>query len=142
MKLTEIKEKMGTLERVLEQDVAKKKELPVRKRTRSRKPSVDLPGENDSNSDNEDAGPEDEKDLEPTPLAVVDAAFEDDTNDDIIDLGIRMGKLRYVDTALSSSNCSHEGRLTERIGGYFRPKMTEEVFINVEPTHSYPTNLT
>ena len=85
---------MGSLERVLEQDVAKKKELPVRKRKTTRKPSVDLPGENDSNSDNEDAGPEDEKNLEPTPLAVMDAAFEDDTNDDIIDLGIKMGKLR------------------------------------------------
>jgi hypothetical protein len=98
MKLTEIKEKMGSLERVLEQDVAKRKELPVRKRNPQGKPSVDLPGENDSNTDNENAGPEDEKDLEPTPLAVYDAAFEDDTNDDIIDLGIRMGKLRYVGT--------------------------------------------
>jgi len=94
--LTEIKEKMGSLERVLEQDVAKRKELPVRKRSPHNRPSVDLPGENDSNTDNENAGPEDEKDLEPTPLAVYDAAFEDDTNDDIIDLGIRMGKLRYV----------------------------------------------
>ena len=85
---------MGSLERVLEQDVAKRKELPVRKKHSPRKASGDLPGENDSNSDNEDAGPEDEKNLEPTPLAVVDAAFEDDTNDDIVDLGIRMGKLR------------------------------------------------
>jgi hypothetical protein len=95
-KLAEIKEKMGSLERVLEQDVAKRKERPVRKRSPQNRPSVDLPGENDSNTDNENAGPEDEKDLEPTPLAVYDAAFEDDTNDDIIDLGIRMGKLRYV----------------------------------------------
>jgi hypothetical protein len=95
-KLTEIKEKMGSLERVLEQDVAKRKELPVRKRSPQNRPSADLPGENDSSTDNENAGPEDEKDLEPTPLAVYDAAFEDDTNDDIIDLGIRMGKLRYV----------------------------------------------
>ena len=105
MKLTEIKEKMGSLERVLEQDVAKKKELPVRKRNSPRKPSVDLPGENDSSTDNEDAGPDDEKDLEPTPLAVMDAAFEDDTNDDIIDLGIKMGRLRYVDRRLSGIDC-------------------------------------
>lgn len=96
MKLNEIKEKMGSLERVLEQDVAKRKELPVRRKISQSKPSVDLPGENESNSENEDAAPEDEKDLEPTPLAVLDAAFEDDTNDDIADLGIRMGKLRYI----------------------------------------------
>jgi hypothetical protein len=101
MKLTEIKEKMGSLERVLEQDVAKKKELPVRKKQSPRKSSVDLPGENESSTDNEDAEPEDEKNLEPTPLAVLDAAFEDDTNDDIIDLGIRMGKLRYAGYARS-----------------------------------------
>ena len=96
MKLTEIKEKMGSLERVLEQDVAKRKELPVRKKQPPKRSSVDLPGENESSTDNEDVGPEDEKNLEPTPLAVLDAAFEDDTNDDIVDLGIRMGKLRYA----------------------------------------------
>lgn len=62
---------------------------------------MDLPGENESSTDSEDAGPDDEKNLEPTPLAVLDAAFEDDTNDDIIDLGIRMGKLRYAGPARS-----------------------------------------
>ena len=100
MKLNEIKDKMGSLERVLEQDVAKKKAITQRTKRRPKgiKDSSleSLPGENDSNTDNEDAGPDDEKDLEPTPLAVMDAAFEDDTNDDIVDLGIKIGKLRQV----------------------------------------------
>ena len=100
MKLNEIKEKMGSLERVLEQDVAKKKAIPHRTKRTLRDPSGELPGENDSNTENEDAGPDDEKDLEPTPLAVMDAAFEDDTNDDIIDLGIKMGKLRQVNRSV------------------------------------------
>ena len=138
MKLTEIKEKMGSLERVLEQDVAKRKELPVRKKQSPRKSSVDLPGENESSTDSEDAGPEDEKNLEPTPLAVMDAAFEDDTNDDIVDLGIRMGKLRYAGMLVApNSDCLPWRRLTERIGGFFRPKMTEEVFPQVLWNLSY-----
>lgn len=104
MKLTEIKEKMGSLERVLEHDVAKKKELPERGKQKHRKPSVDLPGENDSNTD-EDAGPDDEKNLELNPLAVMDAAFEDDTNDDIVDLGIKMGKLRSANALPLYNKC-------------------------------------
>lgn len=55
---------------------------------------------------------EDEKDLEPTPLAVADAAYEvDGEDDDLLDLGIQLGKMR----------------ITERIGGFFRPKISEEV---------------
>ncbi len=93
---------MGSLERVLEQDIAKKKTVLHRTKRRPKDPSLEsLPGEHDSSTDNEDAGPDDEKDLEPTPLAVMDAAFEDDTNDDIVDLGIKMGKLRQVSTCIS-----------------------------------------
>lgn len=119
MKLTEIKEKMGSLERVLEHDVAKKKDLPERRRQRLRQPSVDLPGEHESNTDNDDAGPEDEKNLEPTPLAVMDAAFEDDTNDDIVDLGIKMGKLRYVARLLLRGVCSPREKVNRKDWGLF-----------------------
>jgi hypothetical protein len=94
LKLTEIKEKVGSLERLLERDVAKN--------------STALP------DDEEDDLPanEDEKDLEPTPLAVVDAAYEvDGEDDDLLDLGIQLGKMR----------------ITERIGGFFRPKISQEV---------------
>ena len=93
MKLTEIKEKMGSLERVLEHDVARKAQTKQPKQTDQRKSSIDLPGQTDSSSD-EGLVPDDEKDLEPTPLSVVDATYEDDTNDDMLDLGVRIGKMR------------------------------------------------
>jgi Fungal Zn(2)-Cys(6) binuclear cluster domain len=93
MKLTEIKEKMGSLERVLEHDVARKAQPKQPKQTDRRKSSLDLPGQTDSSSD-EGPVPDDEKDLEPTPLSVVDATYEDDTNDDMLDLGVRIGKMR------------------------------------------------
>ena len=105
LKLTEIKEKMGSLEKVLEQDVAKKGSRNGPRRevlvsSREAEDDVDFAPE-----------PEDEKDLEPTPMALSDAAYGDDADDDLADLGFQMGKLR----------------LTDRIGGFFRPKMAEEV---------------
>ena len=95
-RLNEIKEKMGSLERVLEQDVARQHgKLTFTSTSKSeRRTSADLPGGEDSSSDNEAAVPEDEKGLEATPLAVIDAAYEDDANDDILDLGVRVGKMR------------------------------------------------
>lgn len=101
LKLTEIKEKMGSLERVLEQDVAKKG---------SKRRGVSLA---DAEGDEVDFAPEpeDEKYLEPSALTVQDAVYEEDADDDLADLGFQMGKMR----------------LTDRIGGFFRPKMAEEV---------------
>ena len=101
LKLTEIKEKMGSLERVLEQDVAKKG-------SRRRNDSVA-----DAEGDEVDFAPEpeDEKYLEPSALTVQDAVYDEDADDDLADLGFQMGKMR----------------LTDRIGGFFRPKMAEEV---------------
>lgn len=98
MKLTEIKEKMGSLERVLEQDVA-------RKGARQTLWKVDPEGEQI------DFSPEPEDQLEPTPLAVSDAVYDDDADNDLADLGFAMGRMR----------------LSDRIGGFVRPKMTEEV---------------
>jgi hypothetical protein len=62
-----------------------------------------------------DNGPEDEQRLEPTPLAVADTAYEDDTDDGNLklDMGVMFGKCR----------------ITERIGALVRPKMVEEVYI-------------
>lgn len=104
LKLTEIKEKVGSLERLLERNVAK-----------STAPGTSHPSQDKAFPDEvEDDLPaqDDEKDLEPTPLAVVDAAYEVDGEDgDLLDLGIQMGKMR----------------LTERIGGFFRPKISQEV---------------
>ena len=106
LKLTEIKEKMGSLDRVLEQEVARNGAWREARRAQisAVHPSI------------EDEGdfapiPEDEKELEPTPLAVSDAVYDDDADDDLMDLGIQMGKLR----------------LTDRLGGFFRPKIADEV---------------
>lgn len=105
LKLTEIKEKMGSLERVLEQDVARKGDGTGIKNGEVRV----------KEEDGEDLDflliPEDERDLEGSPLAVGDAAYDDDADDDLMDLGVRMGKIR----------------LTERVGGLVHPKIGEEV---------------
>lgn len=108
-KLNEIKEKMGSLERTLEDDVARRR--IENKRKTARKSSADLPGEG-SESD-EGPVPEDERGLEATPLATVDAAYDVDgeDNDDVLDLGFRVGKFR----------------MSERLGGLFRPKLAEEM---------------
>lgn len=105
LKLTEIKEKVGSLERLLERDVAKN--APFQTPIISSHDRA-LP----EDTDDELPPNDDEKDLEPTPLAVVDAAYDmDGDDDDLLDLGIRLGKMR----------------ITERIGGFFRPKISEEV---------------
>jgi Fungal Zn(2)-Cys(6) binuclear cluster domain len=112
LKLTEIKEKMGVLERGLEAEVANAKKQQqsdqspptpghgnARRVHHARKGSLDLPGELSNEEDEQDGVgnvPEDEKNLEPTPLAVVDAAYDDDADDDMLDLGVKMGKMRYV----------------------------------------------
>ena len=103
LRLTEIKEKMGSLEKVLEQDVAK---LGTRGRHGGLTRALADSEETDFAPE-----PEDETDLEPDPLSVIDAAYDDDADDDLMDLGVQMGKMR----------------LTDRIGGFVRPKMTEEV---------------
>lgn len=108
LKLTEIKEKMGSLERVLEHDVARngawreaRKAYAVGERTMG--DEIDFA-----------PVPDDEKGLEPSPMATMDAVYDDDdddADDDTLDLGIIFGKLR----------------LTDRLGGFFRPKMADEV---------------
>ena len=92
---------MGSLERVLEQDVAKK----------SSKRNVILPVDAEGEDVDFAPEPEDEKYLEPSALTVQDAVYDEDADDDLADLGFQMGKMR----------------LTDRIGGFFRPKLAEEV---------------
>lgn len=92
-KLAEVKEKMGILERSLEADLAQQRR-----------------NEAAYSDDDED---DEIRNLDPTQMAEDDAAFYEDeeANDDIVDLGIAMGKVR----------------ITERIGGLMRPKFSEEV---------------
>lgn len=71
-----------------------------------------LPGLGDDSSAEDDATePDNERGLEPTPLAFTDAAYYEDADDDMLDLGVQIGKMR----------------LTERIGGFVRPKLPQEV---------------
>ncbi|KAI3329125.1 hypothetical protein HD806DRAFT_519413 [Xylariaceae sp. AK1471] len=101
MRLAEIKEKQGTLERQLERDVAKS---TTSKSTLQQRILAD---------EVED-GYDDERDLEATPLVALDLTYEDDADggaDDMIDLGIQIGKMR----------------ITERIGGLSRPRISEEI---------------
>ncbi len=94
------------MERLLERDVARSAAATPMA------PHADRALPDDADDDL--PGADDEKDLEPTPLAVGDAVYDDDgdnADNDLLDLGIQIGKMR----------------ITERIGGFFRPKISEEV---------------
>ncbi|KUI61624.1 hypothetical protein VP1G_08802 [Cytospora mali] len=99
LRLTEIKEKVGSLERQLERDVAKS---GSRGFYQQRILADDVEGEFDE-----------EKDLEITPMVALDLTYEEDADgtDDIMDLGVQVGKMR----------------LTEKIGGLNRPRISEEI---------------
>lgn len=104
LRLTEIKEKAGALERQLERDVAK---TGTKGFYQQRFLVDDVEEEYDE-----------ERDLEITPMVALDLTYEDDADggtDDIIDLGIQVGKMR----------------ITERIGGLNRPRISEEVCFHV-----------
>ena len=88
---------------MLERDVARGSQT----KDRSRRASAAT----DSEDDDEDSGREDERDLEPSHLTVFDQVYEDDADDDLMDLGVQLGKMR----------------VSERIGGFVRPRMAEEV---------------
>ncbi|CBX98236.1 hypothetical protein LEMA_P096450.1 [Plenodomus lingam JN3] len=112
-RLAAVKEKMGILEKSLEEDVARKAQLkdPISPASRKSCTYGRLPGQDESYSDQEED--EDTKDLIPTTMATEDAYYdnEDDDNDDVVDLGFSMGKVR----------------ITERIVGLVRPRFTEEL---------------
>ena len=111
-KLADIKEKMGALEKTLEQEVAGQQAKVHLGGANVRK----SPGEaglltHVENLEDDEAGGEDEEDLEPTPLAALDNVYEGDGDDELMDLGVQMGKMR----------------ISERIGGWIRPKLVEEL---------------
>lgn len=90
---------MGSLERSLEKDIAR------------RASGANLTETYDSESGDDAAAIEDEKELMPTPLAVVDAAYDAGADDDLVDLGIQLGRMR----------------ISDRVGGMVRPRLGEEV---------------
>ncbi|KAL3457019.1 hypothetical protein BJX64DRAFT_280919 [Aspergillus heterothallicus] len=68
-------------------------------------------------SSDESDGSVDDGYLQPTPLAVQDAAYGDGVDNAIDDLGVKIGRMR----------------LGERIGGLFRPRIADEVSSTLEP---------
>ena len=112
LRLTEIKEKVGSLERQLERDVAK---TTTKAATQQRILADDVEGDYDEESE-----------LEITPMVALDLTYEDDADgtDDIIDLGIQVGRMR----------------ITERIGGLNRPRLSEEVCMHLWGITFYRTS--
>lgn len=111
-KLAEVKEKMGMLERTLEENISRGDS--TKQSSKSPPASYEapvLPGQGLEHSDQEDG--EDLKGLDPSYFGIHDITYheDEDNDDDIVDLGISIGKLR----------------ITERIGGLVRPKFSEEV---------------
>ncbi|KAI5292024.1 hypothetical protein KEM52_006676 [Ascosphaera acerosa] len=112
MKLTELKDKMGTLERTLEWDM-------VDRARAGEEFHLDVDAHKygslwDSHDEAYFAVPPDEKNLQPNPFAVLDVAYEDEDDDDnTYDLGFKLGKLR----------------ITDRLGGFVRPRITDEVIM-------------
>ncbi|KAM7207006.1 hypothetical protein V8F33_000105 [Rhypophila sp. PSN 637] len=105
LRLTEIKEKVGSLERQLERDVAKGSTSTSNHHRQQQNAADEL---------EDDLDPE--GDLEITPMVALDLTYEDDADgmmptDEIIDLGIQVGRMR----------------ITERIGGLNRPRISEEI---------------
>lgn len=109
-RLAEVKEKMGILERSLEEDVAQHNRLQAGP-PHAVGQSGTILGQGSHYSEDEEE--EDTGDLRSSEYAREDAAYyEDDEGDDeLVDLGIALGKLR----------------ITERIGGLVRPKFSDEV---------------
>lgn len=92
---------MGNLEQVLERDVARNKVTRTASKAKA-----------ESETDEDDVPEDDEADaLEPSPYTFLDQAYEDDADDDLMDLGVALGKMR----------------IGERIGGYVRPHLAQEV---------------
>lgn len=95
-----MKEAKDEIDSTLRENLRPGKKGPRRKRSRH-------PEEESGGSDSSAR----EDFLEPTPLAVHDAAYADEADDDTEDLGIRIGRMR----------------LGERIGGHYRPRIADEV---------------
>lgn len=118
-KLADIKERMGALEKNLEREVAGQSKSHLGgasvNRSGSGEPGVGvvISSTEADDGEGEDFGTaaSDEENLEPTPLTALDNVYEDNEDDELVDLGVQMGKMR----------------ISERIGGWIRPKLVEEL---------------
>ncbi|KAF4977516.1 hypothetical protein F66182_17401, partial [Fusarium sp. NRRL 66182] len=102
LKLAELKERMGTLERSLEKEVSQPSQVAEGDLlVDSRPPPSESPA----------PVSEDEFLLQPTRLALMDAMYEDEADDVMVDLGVQVGNMR----------------VTDRLGGFVRPRLAEEI---------------
>lgn len=108
IRLTEIKEKVGSLERQFERDVARGATGGGGGRSGGSRQQRILADDVEDDFD-------EERDLQISSMVALDLTYDDYPDgvgtDDLIDLGIRVGKMR----------------ITERIGGLNRPRISEEV---------------
>lgn len=88
-------------DKIESQSLLQERKTPHRKRSR-------LP--NEVQSDESDNSTDDDF-LEPTPLAVNDAAYEDNSDETVENIGFSIGRMH----------------LSERIGGLYRPRIADEV---------------
>ncbi|KAM0715865.1 hypothetical protein Q7P37_008379 [Cladosporium fusiforme] len=108
-KLADIKERMGALEKNLEREVSGRTAKVHIGGSHILPQHQIVKAEEDYGEDDDEV--EDEEALEPTPLAALDAGYEDNGDDEMMDLGVQMGKMR----------------ITDRIGGWIRPKLVDEL---------------
>lgn len=100
---------MGMLEKNLEREVSNRTTkhhiggahvLPSSQPSSSAIPKT----ENDDGDDDDDGEVEDEEALEPTPLAALDAGYEDNGDDEMMDLGVQMGKCALPIASVAGSD--------------------------------------
>lgn len=114
-RLTEMKEAKDAIDNTLRGDQPESAKGGSR-RKRTRKPEEPMSDDSETSADNGH--------LEPTPLAFQYAAYADEA-DNIEDLGFRIGRMR----------------IGERIGGYYRPRMADEIlrYLQHNPRRSSPS---
>lgn len=114
-KLAEIKDRMGALEENLEREIVGRTASPSYSADASGA-KVKAPESNSSQTAEGDEDDYEENHLEPSPLAAMDNVYDEDADDDMMDLGVQMGKMR----------------ISERVGGWIRPKLVEEITDTLE----------
>ncbi|KAK4230489.1 hypothetical protein QBC38DRAFT_534250 [Podospora fimiseda] len=124
LRLNEIKDKVGSLERQLERDVAKGTASASGSGSGGSGSGIGSSSKSGGGdgilADDVEDDCNEERDLQLTPMVALDLTYQDCADgvgtDDLIDLGIRVGRMR----------------ITERIGGLNRPRISEEIQAGIQ----------
>ncbi|KAG9962313.1 hypothetical protein KCU61_g4725, partial [Aureobasidium melanogenum] len=119
-KLAEIKDRLGDLEETLERDVARRAAAKSGSERSSIVPKIEA-----EDDDYDGLSADDEQDPEPSPLGMFDQVYDNDADDGLMDLGIQLGKLR----------------MSDRVGGLVRPKMSDELNSKLRSANHKSQNL-